>query len=141
MFKKTLFALLSSCLFQVMASPWYNTYDFGPVVSQVVSYKDDPVILRGHAIEFNQGKNKVTAYYDSGSMNFRYLSAGRISFKGTPWDGAHGGNSIIEGDMYLSSSPSLAWAYKGSWQDPREKDFAPLPIFFCRHWTLAFSLY
>ena len=127
MFKKTLFALLSSCLFQVMASPWYNTYDFGPVVSQVVSYKDDPVILRGHAIEFNQGKNKVTAYYDSGSMNFRYLSAGRISFKGTPWDGAHGGNSIIEGDMYLSSSPSLAWAYKGSWQDPREKDFAPLP--------------
>ena len=100
------------------AARWYETYDFGHLVSQVVSYENDSAILRGNAIVLGGKDKKFTAYYDTASMNLRYLTDGSIVFKGTPWDGAHGGNSIIEGNIFLSSKPSLSWAYKGSWIDP-----------------------
>ena len=60
-------------------------------------------------------------------MNLRYVTLGSIEFQGTPWDGKHGGNSLVGGELLFSSNPSLAWAYKGSWKDPRNFDYAPIP--------------
>ena len=124
------FRAIISCLViltsSLSAQRWYTTYDFGQVSSQVVSYQDEAALLRGNAVLLGDDKNVHTAYYDTGSMNLRYVSDARIQFKGTPWDGSHGGNSIIDGKIFLSSEASLAWAYKGSWKDPRVKDYAPL---------------
>ncbi len=105
---------------------WFDNVDFSQVTSQVVNYKKDAAILRGNAVILETGKDLFTAYYDTGNMNLRYVNTGKLKFHGTPWDGKHGGNSIVAGNVFLSSGTSLAWAYNGSWADPRKRDFAPL---------------
>ncbi|NQZ59121.1 MAG: cytochrome C, partial [Lentisphaeraceae bacterium] len=105
---------------------WWETYDYGQVSSQVLSYKKDKVILRGQAVKLDFNDQKITAYYDTGDMNLRYVALAAMSFNGTPWNGSHGGNSQVQGELFFSNSPSLAWAYKGSWEDPRQFPYAPL---------------
>ena len=117
---------LGLCAVSAQAKHWYETYDFSQVSSQVVSLNED-TILRCKSVLLGQGKDQFSAYYDSGSMNLRYVVKGRIHFSGTPWDGFHGGTSGIKGKILINSAPSLAWAYKGSWKDPRKFDYAPLP--------------
>jgi cytochrome c551/c552 len=119
-------ACLGFCAFSAQAAQWYETYDFSQAISQVVSYKDEAAVIRGKAILLGSKDKPFMAYYDAGSMNLRYVTDKRIKFHGTPWDGRHGGNSEIDGNIIFTSSPSLAWAYKGNWQDPRENDYAPL---------------
>ncbi|EDM27711.1 probable large, multifunctional secreted protein [Lentisphaera araneosa HTCC2155] len=117
---------LGLCAISAQAKQWYESYDFSQVSSQVVSLGDD-TILRGKSVLMGQGKDQYSAYYDSGSMNLRFVAKGRINFNGTPWNGSHGGNSNIKSEVLLNSAPSLAWAYKSSWNDPRDFDYAPLP--------------
>ncbi|MDD7986464.1 cytochrome c [Lentisphaera marina] len=120
-------ASLGLCAISVQAANWYETYDFSQAISQVVSYKNEPAMVRAKAILLGSKDKTFMAYYDAGSMNLRYLTDKRMKFHGTPWDGRHGGNSSVDGNLIFSSSPSLAWAYKGKWQDPRKNDYAPLP--------------
>lgn len=108
------------------AADWYEDYDYSQVSSQVLSYKQDD-ILRGNAVKMGKGDQLFNAYYDTGSMNLRYVGKGKFQFKGTPWNGSHGSNSLIQGELLYQSSASLAWAYNGSWTDPRDKHYAPLP--------------
>ncbi|WDE99217.1 c-type cytochrome [Lentisphaera profundi] len=127
-FTKVYKALIGIGIFATSANAaqWYETYDFSQVSSQVVSYQDEAAVLRGNAVLLGSGKSQYTAYYDTGDMNLRYVTDKRIKFHGTPWDGKHGGNSQVDGKIFLSSAASLSWAYKGSWKDPRANHYAPL---------------
>ncbi|NQZ58149.1 MAG: cytochrome C, partial [Lentisphaeraceae bacterium] len=126
-FKGLRLALASLGLFAASTNAdWYDTYDYSQVSSQVLTYKKDD-ILRGNAVKMGQGDQLFNAYYDTGSMNLRYVGKGKFRFNGAPWKGSHRGNSHIEGELIYQSSTSLAWAYNGSWEDPRDKHYAPLP--------------
>ena len=121
------FIALGVSVSSIEAAQWYESYDFSQVSSQVLSHQDEATVLRGNAVLMGEGKNLYTAYYDTGDMNLRYVSSGRLKFNGTPWNGSHGGNSNVQGELLFSSKPSLAWAYKGAWKDPRANDYAALP--------------
>jgi mono/diheme cytochrome c family protein len=121
---------------------WWSNYDYSQISSQVVSRNQEPALLRGQAIKLGLDKQKITAYYDTGDMNLRYVALDAITFNGTPWNGSHGGNSLITGDLLFSNKASLAWAYKGSWKDPRKHDYAPLPDQYVEyHGSYRFNQY
>ena len=88
---------------------------------------NEDTILRCKSVLLGQGKEQFSAYYDSASMNLRFVAEGRIHFNGTPWNGSHGGNSGIKGKLLINSAPGLFWAYKGSLERPAQFDYAPLP--------------
>ncbi|MDU0355354.1 DUF6797 domain-containing protein [Paraglaciecola aquimarina] len=114
--------------FSSLAKPsdWWQTYDYSQVSAQVVSRGDDTPILRGRAVKLDTDEHAISAFYDVGSMNLRYVTLGSIQFKGTPWDGSHGGNSLIGGELFLQSGTLLAWTENDNWLDPRANDYAPL---------------
>ncbi|MGJ8680814.1 c-type cytochrome [Paraglaciecola sp.] len=130
MFTKIFGFSLAILAFNTLAqapNEWWKTYDYSQVSAQVLSRGNDLPLLRGRAVKLDVGSQQISAFYDVGSMNLRYVTLGSIYFKGTPWDRSHGGNSLVDGELLFSSQSSLAWTENDNWVDPREFEYAPLP--------------
>ncbi len=85
--------------------------------------------LKGLAI-FVGPKEGSTFLFDTETLRMSGISEGGIKRAGTPWDGRHGGNTVLSSDTktylaYTRSGPGVA--ISGDWTDPRETGNGPLP--------------
>lgn len=116
---------------QDRSKPWY-AMDYGPVISTTLEgFRGDNVAYKGRAIRLGDGAGvvfdtellRVTAAFDGGYLQLR----------GTPYDGSHGPIPRCVGSRMFETRPQPGWTRNGSFEDPREIPYGPLPREWARY--------
>src|SRR4051812_6161906 len=114
------------------APQWWREIDTGPFIADTFlnGPTGDVVALKGLAIKLG-GARDVSVVFDTELLCWRAGFDGAVLLNGTPWDGAHGGNSHYPaGDaiFFFQNTPAtLGIAVNGEWRDPRSIKAGPLP--------------
>ncbi len=105
---------------------WFEVMDFGPALQTSVSI-GKMVVLKGVAARLGADRAS-TMLYDTEMMSMNAAWEGWLKIQGTPWDGRHGGLPAHGGSapLFLSET-GPGWAKDGSFKDPREAGYGPLP--------------
>ena len=104
---------------------WYDNMDFGPALQTCVGLGKETV-LKGVAVRVGPD-HQYTFVYDTEMMSLNAVRDGWLAIAGTPWNGSHGGLPSLGGDAVFVSELGPGWAHKGSFDDPRESGYGPLP--------------
>ena len=111
---------------------WWREIDTGPFIADTIftAREGDLAALKGLAIKLGAARD-VSVVFDTELLAWRAGFDGALVLAGTPWDGAHGGNSHFpEGErlFFFQNAPtSLGFAVDGNWTDPRPMASGPLP--------------
>lgn len=106
---------------------WWEIMDTGPFITdtfKIFGAEGEIGVLKGVAIKLGENEDH-TVVFDSETLRMVAGISGNISLSGTSWDGRHGGNSYIPGDLskyFFATNWGPGWAVDGDWADPREKD-------------------
>jgi mono/diheme cytochrome c family protein len=114
------------------AAPWWHEIDTGPFIADtfLTAPNGEVAALKGLAIKVGP-KREFSFLFDTELLCWRAGFEGAVVLDGTPWSGAHGGNSHLPvGDnlfFFQNASTSLGFALNGDWTDPRKIPHGPLP--------------
>ncbi|HYE07298.1 MAG TPA: DUF6797 domain-containing protein, partial [Planctomycetota bacterium] len=114
-------------------APW-EAMDYGPFVSASID-SDGPhrhVANKGIAIRLDQGLTQAAVLFDTDLLQYSAgWTGGWLHYRGLIYDGGHGQNPQVAGEIAFSSpaSPGCAdpRAAVGSFADPRPQPYGPLP--------------
>ncbi len=117
--------------------PWLHM-DYGPVISASITVRepddpradkgpDDNITYKAHAILFDD-KRESGVIFDTELLR---LSAGwmgsPLALTGTVYDWKHGPHPHLSTSPTFETPVAPGWARDGSFSDPREEGFGPLP--------------
>ncbi len=113
------------------AAQWWKEIDTGPFIADTMMTADgkDVVALKGLAIKLGAARD-VSVVFDTELLAWRGGFDGTIQLDGTPWSGAHGGNTRYPAGsdrFFFRNGAGLGWAIDGKWSDPRAIAAGPLP--------------
>ncbi len=123
--------------------PWLHM-DYGPVISASVTTRQpadpradkepgDNISYRSHAILLAD-ERRAGVIFDTDLLR---MSAGwngpRYVLTGTVYDWKHGPHPHLDGDPVFETAVAPGWARDGSFEDPREVPFGPLPASWARY--------
>ena len=123
--------------------PWLHM-DYGPVISASVTVREpedpradkvpgDNVSYRSHAIMLAP-ERRAGVIFDTELLR---MTAGwngpQYVLTGTVYDWKHGPHPYLDGEPVFETSVTPGWARDGSFEDPREEPFGPLPADWARY--------
>jgi len=123
---------------QKKSEPHWLNMDYGPVISGSMTVRepedpradkgpDDNISYKAHAIALNQDKS-ASVMFDTELLRYSAAWTGEhIALTGTVFDWKHGPHPYVTGKTMFENPVAPGWARDGSFQDPREEGFGPLP--------------
>ena len=123
--------------------PWLHM-DYGPVISASVTVGEpedpradkapgDNVSYKSHAIMLEEGR-RAGVLFDTELLR---MAAGwngpQYVLTGTVYDWKHGPHPFVDGQPVFETPVAPGWARDGSFADPREEGFGPLPADWARY--------
>lgn len=105
---------------------WYEKMDYGPYLSLTAEgFTEDNVALKGRLIFLGEDSGVL---FDTELLRVAAMwQDGKIELRGTAYDGAHGPISRVRGTRLAATAQEPGWAKNGSFEDPREIPYGPLP--------------
>ena len=123
--------------------------DYGPVVSAAITVRepedpradkgpDDNISYKSHAvrlpIDSDHGAAKGGIVFDTELLRYSAgWSGGFLTLTGTVFDWKHGPHPFIDGKPIFETPVGPGWARDGSFTDPREEGFGPLPADWAKY--------
>ena len=122
--------------------PW-QAMDYGPFLTASIEAPQPRTNIAFKGIALNLGANFGGAHNEAVIFDtdlLRYSAGwtgGFVALKGVVFDGEHGAYPHIEGRQFFGNPGAPGWASAGSFADPREFPYGPLP----REWGHWQGLY
>ncbi len=123
--------------------------DYGPVISAAITVRepedpradkgpDDNISYKSHAvrlpIDSDHGAAKGGIIFDTELLRYSAgWNGGFLNLKGTVYDWSHGPHPFIDGKPIFETPVAPGWARDGSFTDPREEGFGPLPAEWAKY--------
>ncbi len=123
---------------EMRSEPHWLNMDYGPVISASITVRkpedpradkgpDDNISYKAHAIALNEDKS-ASVLFDTELLRYAAGWTGdHLALTGTVFDWKHGPHPYVAGKTMFENPVAPGWAHDGSFQDPREEEFGPLP--------------
>ena len=120
------------------SEPHWLNMDYGPVISAAITVRepedpradkgpDDNISYKSHAIALNKDKS-ASVLFDTELLRYAAGWTGKhLVLTGTVFNWKHGPHPYVAGKTMFENPVAPGWARDGSFQDPRDEGFGPLP--------------
>ncbi len=110
----------------------YTRMDYGPFLSASVELAGphQRIANKGLAIKLRGADEDELAgvLFDTDLLQYAAgWTGGFLQYRGVAFEGNHGPNPAIDGELAFSAPAAPGWARDGSFADPRPQPFGPLP--------------
>jgi mono/diheme cytochrome c family protein len=118
--------------------PW-QAMDYGPYLTASIEAPEPRTNIAYKGIAINLGANfggdhNEAVIFDTDLLRYSAGWTGDfVALKGVVFDGEHWAYPHINGDQVFGNHPAPGWAKQGSFADPRQYHFGPLPHDWA-HW-------
>lgn len=117
----------------------HEQMNYGPFITATLEIPGSGKINKGVAIRLG-GTPAGAICFDLDLLRYGAgWTDGFLNLRGTPYDGAHGPNPAVQGKVAWKTANTPGWAnpQDGTWKDPRQEPYGPLP----RSWAKFVGLY